>query len=348
MTQTIDANNNGTTPPYRGDIIVDATALIGLRVAIPNTNDGYSEKKYLDILPFLAKNGYRIIVPERVSLEAGDILASGFDVDTLFAGNGKFKEMHAVKSFLKDAALPESSNCKDNPNICIASNTGPKAADDFCSNMEEIVRAKNIELKNFKGSLLRKSQHNVGSNGVERIINSQIHRRIRALRSSENSTDAGDKAIMSLLEEKYNKQNGTPVFVLTDDADLRNKIKSFPHVGVPTVSNLIYGLVGSGLATEFGLPAGIKALDLENARIEALKNIDIDRKEKYNPERIKLGEEQKIAFVNELPLSKSLMSLSNDLKRQKIETPAANETSAGDAVAKFREKYKKSSNGIQR
>jgi hypothetical protein len=220
---------------HRGDIIVDTSALFNLDYNIPDSNNRGSQNKYQEILPFLAKSGYRIIIPEMVAFEAGEIIGSGFDAGDLFGSNGRFQYKHDMKKLLKNAALPENSVDKKIKNINIISGTGPREINDFCDKVKGILEKYNNEIEQKKD---RPEQFN---------IRSAARKNIMEMRDSQQK-GMGDDSIISLLERDYKEEKiGKPVFVLSDDIGLNVRILDFPYAKAVTTRELISSLIQAGL-----------------------------------------------------------------------------------------------------
>ncbi len=141
MVNMTDKNGNGSNGngviangdaqvSYRGTIIVDASSLFELSEQIPqrdpiaNSRD-IETSSYLDFLPFLARNGYRIVIPEMILIEAGKILKSGHNADSFSNRSLKFKSVDDLKQvsdkrqlltrMLKDSVLPEGDEIRNIP-----------------------------------------------------------------------------------------------------------------------------------------------------------------------------------------------------------------------------------------
>lgn len=327
MSQTY-GKKESISVPYRGDIIVDACVLFGLRADIPKGSAGVDSGKFLNLLPFLAKNGYHIIIPEMVAYEVGEITASGIDMSDCFRRKTRAGDS-ILKPFLKDAALAENSPYKINPNIEIRANTGPAAVDEFCREFNKISenyrrRINEITSKDLK-SRKNKSPNEIASGEARNAMDYLL-----------KTKPEGDDAIISLVGRSYKAARDKPLFVMTDDADLREKIKLIPSVNVVSTANLIYGLVGAELSAEVGFPPDISAFALEGERRELMDKI-IGREKQDYP--VRCDEDNHISFINSLPFSKSLAELAEDLKKQKSGTADVNGCASADRLDKFRKKY---------
>ncbi len=103
-----------------GVIVVDSDVFFDLGAAIrpqffaDDTAVGKPVRMYLDLLPFLGRHGWRIVIPEMAAFETAGVLLGAPNVDDLFSAsnsNHSGKKLHrdAVKHFLeraRDGKLP--------------------------------------------------------------------------------------------------------------------------------------------------------------------------------------------------------------------------------------------------
>jgi len=325
MPQHEKLQNDKSQPQYRGDIIVDVTSLLALSANIAENTaneDRNTPKKYLETLKFLANNDYRIIIPEITSYEAGNILASGKDVSSYLKNSPDKKSSNypALRSFLKDASLPDNSIHKETPNIRIATNTGPEEIDGFLKKLTDLEKAQ--VHKTLKSTM------------AQDIISSQKQ-------LNEKGNTHSKDAINSLIENKYKTENSTPVFVLTDDHDLLDKVKD-SNVKTVSTSQFIYSLAQSGLGDKVGFPQGISALELEKDRRRQFKGIDAI------PERIHDNEDKYVTTVKKLDITKSFAKLNAALDKQDDKpSPNIAETTSSNQLEKFEKKYSALKNNQQ-
>lgn len=328
-----------STVPYRGDIIVDSCVLFDMCSEIPSSN--VVKKHYIELLPFLARNGYNVIIPEMVSYETGQILSSGADIEKFFLGPKSDLIYNILKPILKDASLKQGSLHKENLNINIAVNTGPDYVNNFCREMERITdehTKRTGELRSLTANGRGKSVKS-----IRNIANNETHIGINRLNNARkaNKMDYGDESIVSLIEKKVKSPQGHPVFVLTDDANLRNRIKGIAGVESVTMSGLIYSIVNSGLGKECGFPSDMQAVDLERNRRESQARIMPGIR--VIGEQLHLNEEEYVQSVKSHPFFKTIEKLADDLKgnpdKEVQETAISN---GGESrVAKFMAKYAK-------
>lgn len=231
----------------RGIVIVDTCALFDLNAPIAPLlkKNGVTPALYLDTLRFLGMNGYRIIIPEMVALEAGSMNAQGYDVGRLFHSRDADAQAAVIKPFLKRAALPPGSLEKDADGIEIMGNTGPQAVDTFCHHINAIDVVKN----RTQASRLR---------GQARSIGTDYEGARNALRNAfaENKKNFGDDAILSLLKKHDDFRPQDNVMVLTNDGGLLNRLhQQSPTVLGATPAMFIHMLGASNVAPIIGFSA---------------------------------------------------------------------------------------------
>gem|GEM_PF-3938727 len=248
-------------PEYRGTIIVDATILRGLSAPIPDKylNGNHTLHTYLGFLPFLANEGYHIIIPEMVSVEIGNTLANGDCVgkrlqNERFAGTDQF-----IRPFLQNAAFGGL------PNIEIIPNTGPSFVDDYC---KAVTNALQSSAKVYNANLTADNRLSRKEKGpfAKKVSTSALASELNTIQASKLDYDYGDEAIKSLLGNDKIK-DADNIFVLTDDIDLTKAITTqFPKVKTVTTRCLIYSLADSKLHALAGIEKASGSIDLENSR----------------------------------------------------------------------------------
>lgn len=326
-------NTGATEPPYRGDIIVDACVFLQLITDIPKEKQqeyGVVPRKFLDILPFLARNGYRIITPEMISYEAANIMVSGADITNFHESKKKYS-YSTLKPFLKDAILPETSPHKEHPNIEIISGTGPKEVDEFCDSMQRIAKNYTARIEGIR----RKSIKDTHVSYAEKLGRREAKYEIKDAEKQLGNYD-GDDAIISLIDAKSKQSNNKLLVLLTDDTELKNRIaKKFSNVNALTTTNLVYGVARAGLGEDLGFP---KTHTIEE--IEIRRRVDFAKiaGERFRPSKLHNNEERYISHIDSQPFTKSLIELAVDLQRQKEDAGGSKHINAGgeDRVAKFR------------
>ena len=238
-----------TTPaPYtkpRGVIVADASALINLcRPVSPyaRAND-ITPSYYINFLLMLSQKGYQILIPEMVSIEAAEVLANGQSVGNLFNSSRKFGQT-ILKPFIQDASLPLGDLKKEYPGMAILAKTGPPAVDTFCKKLAHAA-----DLKQFKPDPY------VRYDAQQR----HIHRRAKVEEiSKQNTSDFGDDAIISFMQDAVPISDGVPIIVLTDDGGLLKRVKDqFGSYHTMTSEQLISYMHTAGLAPHVGISSDI-------------------------------------------------------------------------------------------
>ena len=97
----------------RGIIVADACSLRRLQAGVrqefyeDGVPAGKPVRRYLDLLPYLGGQGFRVAVPEMVSMEIGGVLAGAPNIDDLFSDSRRNQNAvdigHPLRSFLERA-----------------------------------------------------------------------------------------------------------------------------------------------------------------------------------------------------------------------------------------------------
>ena len=338
-------SNGNSEATYRGTIIVDASVLFGLCTHVPNNNGNGGKKMdhYIDLLPFLAKNGYHIVIPEMVSYETGGLLKSGVDTQDFYDTKNLWQESHDIMMpLLKDAILPVGDKNKENNNITVVANTGPDYVDEFLRKINEIYRGMAVQIKSLGSVSGANSKNNGKKISVYASVRNKITELVRKMKEKEE-IDYGDESIISLIGKDY-KISDKPVFVLTDDFGLRSRIYSkYPIANTISAAGFIASIVGAGLSAEAGLPESISIGKLE---LERRKEMAIyDKSTKPILETLHKNESEYIAAINSSPFAKSLERLAEDLKKQKpsediaVENGKGNGHEANSQLAKYYKRF---------
>jgi len=297
-------------------------------------------KKFIELVPFLANNGYRIIIPEIVSYQAAGILASGKNISSLF-DNDKFEHTHVILSpLLKDATA--SSKHKETPNITIRANTGPAKINDFLVSVQKAVDDFGVGWEQKSKKMLRE----VNKEMLSRRASDDARYKLRDIKQQLGSYSGSD-AIISLLETDYKKHSDRNVIVLSDDNGLREKIKRvYPNVNAMTNGQFVYSMVNSKVAAVADLLPPMPAEEMEIKRRESHARVTGKPAIKLN--NLHNGEQEYIKSVNSTAFFKSLERLASDLKDKPEEKPRETAINNGgeDRVAKFRAKYAKREQSI--
>ncbi|MEQ1705272.1 MAG: hypothetical protein ABL867_04800 [Rickettsiales bacterium] len=359
-------SNGYAEVPYRGTIIVDADSLFRLSAKIPQKDPVANSKdieadSFLKLLPFLAGNGYRIVIPEMVLIESGNILKSGYNTKS-FNGNQSSKlstySKGVLTETLKDAVLQNGDIYKEHSNITVLGDTGPKEVDDFCASVGMVAKYRTQRLEEVRKYLKSRSINPKGASYKRDVINEEASFALDELTQKRLQQGYGDKAILSIIS-KNSLDN--PVFLLSDDANLRGSAKSLlaGNGGVITTSGLIYGLVFAGLVPE------IKELrhftDDGRTEVELAKYLDEHRKRENAENKLYIRNKQQLMddkeyvdYVNSRPFAQSLRQLADDLKKRKPSEDIAIENGNGNGhdenspLAKYYKKYGSKANQSDR
>ena len=323
-------NNEPEKKQYRGTIIVDAVGLIDLSAQIPQKfcSDEFTPKTYLETLKFLAANNYHVIIPEMVSLEASDVLADGRSIGKHFAVKEQFKEMgKVVNPFLREVAVGAI------PNIEIVPNTGPQEVDEHCKGISKALD--NLkDMKNDFRAMAHKTKTKFDSTKTDITARVAL---IRGLEKTTDTTNFGDKSILSLLKNNYASEKN--VFVLTRDSGLRNSIREqYSNANAISTPRLMYGLIQAGLGKYAGIAENVSALDFENSRRDAIT------KNRGNP-LILLTPENDDNYSKsskDSPFNNSLKELSLELKEKEAMSKTEIKSDGKSNVDKFRARYQRS------
>lgn len=306
--------NDTKEPPIpRATIIIDSNALIHLSKEIPPAladPDALNPPSYLDILPFLARNGFKVVVPEPVSVESCFVLKSGRDFQGHFRSSEYADEHKLLRPLLKDAARGEV------PNLTIESPTGPPDVVEYLARFQEIVDQK-IDL--------------AGRNRQRRHTAQALKRMDVIGQQGKKREGMADDAILHMMEHEY-KDHPEPVVVLTDDGYLRSRLSSVVTKSSMSTRQFIHALSQAGLFKEVGISSVATA---EQVSADILPNVRGD-----------IGEanEQYLQNVRHTALFKKLRALADDIEKWRGsaagDAPQAQaEGQDSDRVAKFRAKY---------
>ncbi|MDX2095247.1 MAG: hypothetical protein SFW64_04835 [Alphaproteobacteria bacterium] len=323
-----------TVAPNRGTIILDASTIFYLAHPIDaqfvNPSHYPRLNSYLDLLPLLAKNGFRILIPEVVAIEAGDMLADGRELERSPYNHKPSDRMRA--GFLKSVAR---GHC---PNISIVTNTGPKGANTYCQSLRIAVDLARIsEQANLKNML-------------------------KGIKTHSNTKNLGDQAIMAMLESEKYAQEGIPTLVMTDDRDLAIQAEKRGVQSVDTRS-FLHNLVYSRLAAKMGLITQINGKNLtgEDLFEDTYKKIEHRPQQDTGPWKTSQLEKhitnaflRNLDSLNARPFARALVALKKDLDAQTVSVEApgnigmsSNPNGNGGAsrIDRFKARYGQRDNG---
>lgn len=208
--------------PLRGRIILDASAMMRLAFRIdPKLIDPGAinpPETYLDLIVFLAKNGYQILIPEMVALQATGILHGGTNTCASFSSDNTHPKV--ARAFIKKI-VRETGDI----NISIIRNTGPGQVDEYCTSLRAIAEANSSD--------------------------EQKRNRITSLQQTVNKNQFGDDAIRSMLD-RLPKEQRDHVFVMGNDRELNDSVVAKGYASISTRS-LFHDLAKSKILPHAGL-----------------------------------------------------------------------------------------------
>lgn len=196
----------------RGTIILDASAIFLLAKDAAPANSGQLEHSCLEIIPFLAQQGYTILIPEMVSVEVSHILANGDKVDRLFAST-KFSPKSS------DINTHTRRQCREflvkashglYPNIRIIPDTGPHEVDAYCKRLQDISRFEKTQNASSRG------HHPERHRNAARDL-------LRKAQRDTDRKDFGARAVAELVK-KVGEENREDVIVLSNNYPLLKEI----------------------------------------------------------------------------------------------------------------------------
>jgi hypothetical protein len=234
---------------HRGTIIVDANVINHLfcEVKPERQNPHYPQDKrklgdpqssriahYLGILEFLAKHGFRIVVPEMVAVETGSVLASGVDM-------------------MKHAGIPrEQMPIFHDPQL---QKILQRAAKNRYFNVAIVEMSSDSEQHHEKAP----ARFMMAARKITKYLegSEKAKEHMRELRQRYRR-DLGEKAILSYIRDTH-QENREDVFVLSDDKEALHYIGEQCHVPVLNLKGMLRPFIDNGLHKAVGLRDDISA-----------------------------------------------------------------------------------------
>jgi hypothetical protein len=223
----------------RGIIVADACSLRRLQAGVRQEfyEDGVSAgkpvRRYLDLLPFLGEHGFRIIVPEMVSMEMGGVLLGAPNVDDLFSDSRRNQEATDTVRPLK--LLLERAKSGKMAGMAIRPSDPATDHGQYLDSLRDIAADPALSRKR-KCDLL-------------------------AVAQNRDQRDFGERACLDAIAELVNRPGGpgVPVFFLSDDrAALRECHGRFgDRVGRLNTKGFLGGFTRTGLFERLHLKAGL-------------------------------------------------------------------------------------------
>lgn len=297
-------------PPHRGSIIVDTSALISLCApASEHARNQYGKPAhYIDLLLMLANNGYQIIIPEMVSLEAAEMPRTGQRISNLFPNSTRYKSDDILPTIIRDAILPSNNPHKEYKGLMLASDTGPREVDNFCN---KILWALSLS------------------------DNDEKRRRISEI-TKQPKSQYGDRAIISLMRGAVSTFPDDNIIVLSDDTRLIKSITSeFGKGRSLTTTKLLAAMCQTGLARNAGIHPEIS---------DEMLLIDyFSHSERKQTEHDSLEHVLRMPKPASSKFYASLMQLAADMETAQPDQPEAVASDPGPSghVAKFKARYAK-------
>jgi len=241
MPNTQEKENTPASPSViRGSVIVDACTLSLLSCDIPSKHRlaGGSGRhallhNYLEILPFLSRHGYEILIPAMVAFEAARTLPNGINIALL---GDNYNPKASLKAFMKEVF------CGQHPNIKIVSDPDNPLEQGLYKLAESIASQQSLE----KSSGCR-SDSRVSPDKWKNAIRGKIQHYLRFL-----TEGAGDLVIEGLACRDHGS------FVLSDDHKLRNNCSS--KAGILNTGGLLLGLQNQQLLPFLGINASAREI----------------------------------------------------------------------------------------
>lgn len=297
---------SGPKPKHRGTIILDASALIDLCAEVTPTlrQHGIKPVRYLETITFLARQGYRVIIPEMVSIEASSVLANGTALNSKFDNASFLPSALILTPLLRDAALPAGDARKEHPGLEIMPHTGPAEVDAFCQQMTDACNKPKLQTARYLIMQARKT----------------------------NTSNFGDKSILSLLDDPAKHGIDEPVIVIARDGFLSKSVREFSHQPTYTPSKLAYALGSSRLASHLGFVTNVSGDALRDDFYRASVAFHRTPYERDAPHALT---DQEVASLKQPWFYDSLRTLAQELGRAQPEA----EAKRGARTMEFNLKY---------
>jgi len=246
----------------RGVIVVDSCALLDLQAAVrPEFLDdagaaGHKPRHYLDLLTFLGRHGWHVLIPEMVALESAGVLADAPNIDDLFSASQHNRAMrlpnHALRRWLdqaRDGRLPGVSLVPASPTTAVG---------DYVESVRRVAADPGYSTK-------RKCD-------------------VLALVQKKDRRHFGEEACLDeiALHLEAPGEPMPPVFFLSDDLGAQDEAhrRFGERVGRINVKGFMTALTSPGLAESLGVRAGRRAdmyADLlEQAGFEPRAGLSLD------------------------------------------------------------------------
>lgn len=293
--------------PSRGKIVVDACTFFDLCAKVDERYQDCDNKDrieyYFQILPFLAEQGFEVLIPEAVSYEMGRILKGGHCLADYFDGESKCSLDRIM--FLRRIAEGKY------PNIRIIETEGPPEVAALLKRLHEIIedpQTGDTAKREAIMDLDKKENIRVRlENGVKK----------------KGKKSYGDQAIQSYLKDTMGGlayQGVTNIFIFSSDNKvLKNTISlKYPAVSILNTKGMFEALHTNGMLTKLGF------LDTAQLPQKMLEDINHKNRDKAaNTSRMKAEpidstvyqtpNQRKHGNTNDCPFVHALYALAQDM-----------------------------------
>lgn len=322
-----------TTPPApscRGTIIVDASTL--LKLAAPISETYWNPYKphpgtFLHLLNFLADQGYRILIPETVALEAGHVTADGIALKRSSYPQGQEFNFIRASSFLKSIANARDQATSWGREIRIVADTGPEEANEYCKKVR--ISQHNISTDPFFRTNGKRSSSQSGNY----LTVNAFEDRLASIRHITDTKHLGDRAVGSLLKKERQTPAGN-ILVLSDDRALCNQIWTDHETMSMSAKYCVFAFMAAGLGAEAGFSADVKPEEMVDNLIRKNPCYRINGEYKpADPGRLSKA-------IANYPFYLSLQQLRQDLEEKaNSEPPKKTEAGGKTAMDKFTKRF---------
>jgi hypothetical protein len=224
-----------TQKPHRGTIIVDTCALFELHAAIEKEFQDPSKpriSRLYEILPKLANEGFKIVIPSIVLYETEALLDNGVCLQDYFPRKDDTRNqatfVDLIKFLKKIIADQTKGENREYPNIDIVPTERPEEVNQYLADLKEVTR---------------KFPHACREANVD-ICKIQSRRKY----------GFGDMGIEELLDDMRIEHDKDALYLLSNNGSMLSKQAiRWPQLHIVDMSGFIKGLVESGFHTELGL-----------------------------------------------------------------------------------------------
>jgi hypothetical protein len=220
--------------PIRATIVLSTDAMLALSQPVPKeyrrTDVMNPITTYLDLLPFLGRHGYRILIPEIVSVKTAQVLADGRNTKNFFEAPS-YSEMGYARPFLKMVAHDGY------PNISIVTNTGPADVDAYCDALRAALGISNVRPRDHTKNFYKGRER---SHAIIDLI-------------GDKSIGSGLPSVSTLANTLAHEKKDPPLIVLTDDGHIMEQLSG--HARYLRIRYFMHYLVESGIGHAAGLTA---------------------------------------------------------------------------------------------